>query len=159
MHPASRAWLVRAGHHGERETLALEQSLVLVGWRELDDLSGIKTREGAVALRGGKAWRSCELRLGSDRHGQLVERDGQPPVLRLPIGQLVVSPANILDQGMADDDHPGVAVLLAAAHRPQPRLQPPMIGLNPVVGVPLGAMPSRWQQGPRARSGRSPLGR
>ncbi len=50
MHPASRAWLVRAGRHGERETLALEQSLVLVGWRELDDLSGVKTREDLRVL-------------------------------------------------------------------------------------------------------------
>lgn len=45
MEQPSKAWLVRAGRHGERETLALEQSLVLVGWQELDDLSGIRTRD------------------------------------------------------------------------------------------------------------------
>jgi hypothetical protein len=47
---------------------------------------------------------------------------------------------------MTNNDHPGVAVLVEATHRPQPRLQPPMAGLDPVVGVPLGAMPGRWQQ-------------
>ncbi len=46
---------------------------------------------------------------GSDRHGKLVERDGQPPVRRLPGGQLVVSPPNVLDEGMTNNDHPGVS--------------------------------------------------
>jgi hypothetical protein len=47
--------------------------------------------DGAVALAGAKAWRSRDLCLGSDRHGELIERDGQPPVRRLLSGQLVVS--------------------------------------------------------------------
>lgn len=38
-------WLVRAGKYGEREDLALEKGLAAIGWEELDDLSGIKTRE------------------------------------------------------------------------------------------------------------------
>jgi hypothetical protein len=38
------------------------------------------------------------------------------------------------------------AVLFEAAHRTQPRLQPPVIALDPVVGVLVGAMPCRWQQ-------------
>ena len=57
---------------------------------------------GAVALPGAKAWRSRDLRLGSDRHGELIERDGQPPVRRLLSGQLVMPPSNVLDEGMAD---------------------------------------------------------
>jgi restriction system protein len=47
-----RAWLVRAGRHGERETLALSAGLVLIGWSELPDLSSVQTREGlAETLR------------------------------------------------------------------------------------------------------------
>jgi len=38
-------WLVRAGRHGERETLAIEKSVVVIGWTELPDLSGIHSRE------------------------------------------------------------------------------------------------------------------
>jgi restriction system protein len=43
-------WLVRAGSHGEREELALEQSLAVIGWEELPDLSGVKSREALEAL-------------------------------------------------------------------------------------------------------------
>lgn len=38
-------WLVRAGKYGERENLALEKGLAVIGWEELNDLSGVKTRE------------------------------------------------------------------------------------------------------------------
>jgi restriction system protein len=38
-------WLVRAGRHGERENLALEKGLAVIGWEDLPDLSGVKTRE------------------------------------------------------------------------------------------------------------------
>jgi hypothetical protein len=47
---------------------------------------------------------------------------------------------------MAGDDHPGTAIPLEAAHRSQPCLQAPMVSLDPVVGVPIGAMPRRRQQ-------------
>jgi len=36
-------------------------------------------------------------------------------------------------------------VLLEAAHRTQPRLQPAVVALDAVVGVAVGAMPRRWQ--------------
>jgi hypothetical protein len=77
----------------------------------------------------------CGLHLGSDRHGQLVERHGQPPARHLLSSQLVMAPSNVLDKGMAANEHPGGTVLLEAAHRPWPRLQPVMVGLDPVVGV------------------------
>ena len=53
---------------------------------------------------------------------------------------------NILDEGMTNNDHSGVPVLLQAPHRPQPRLQAPMVALDAVVGIPVGAMPRRWEQ-------------
>src|SRR5829696_10034241 len=57
-----------------------------------------------------------------------------------------MAPSNVLDEGMAANDHPGGTVLLEAAHRPQPRLEAPMICLDPIVGVLVGAMPCKWQQ-------------
>lgn len=45
-----RAWLVRAGRLGERESLALQDSLAVVGWLELPDLSGQDTRESLMEL-------------------------------------------------------------------------------------------------------------
>ena len=49
-------------------------------------------------------------------------------------------------EAMPNDDHPGATVLLEPAHRPQPQLEAPMVGLDPVVGVLVGAVPGRWQQ-------------
>src|SRR5215216_4076655 len=95
--------------------------------------------------------RSCgrlkpQPRSASDRHGELVKRERQPPVRRLLDRQLVMPSTNVLDEGMSGDDHPGAVVLLEAAHRPQPGLEAPVIGLDVVVGVPLSAMPGSWQQ-------------
>lgn len=44
----TRAWLVRAGSHGEREELALREGLAVIGWDELTDLSGHDTRESLM---------------------------------------------------------------------------------------------------------------
>lgn len=38
-------WLVRAGARGEREDLALEKGIAVIGWEELGDLSDVATRE------------------------------------------------------------------------------------------------------------------
>jgi restriction system protein len=43
-------WLVRAGSHGEQEDFALENSVAVIGWDELPDLSGVKTRPEMLAL-------------------------------------------------------------------------------------------------------------
>ncbi len=43
-------WLVRAGRYGEREDLALERGVVVIGWEELPDLSHINSREALQAL-------------------------------------------------------------------------------------------------------------
>jgi len=54
---------------------------------------------------------------------------------------------------------PGVRVLLEAAHRPQPRLQPSMVALNSVVGILLGFDATVPALAPGAPSGTWPLGR
>jgi restriction system protein len=43
-------WLVRAGEHGEQEQAALQHGVAVIGWNELRDLSGIKTREELLQL-------------------------------------------------------------------------------------------------------------
>ncbi|GDY34038.1 CBS domain-containing protein [Gandjariella thermophila] len=46
-----RAWTVRAGREGERESVALEEGLVIAGWEEVNqDLSEIRDREQLRAL-------------------------------------------------------------------------------------------------------------
>lgn len=43
-------WLVRAGRAGEREGLALNQGLAVIGWDELPDLSAVSSRDELEAL-------------------------------------------------------------------------------------------------------------
>ncbi len=38
-------WLIRAGKHGEREQLAQEKNLAIIGWEKLGDLSNLKDRD------------------------------------------------------------------------------------------------------------------
>lgn len=38
-------WLVRAGAHGEQEELALQKGLAVIGWDEVPDLSGVRSRD------------------------------------------------------------------------------------------------------------------
>lgn len=42
-------WLVRSGKYGERESLALESGLAVIGWDNLTDLSSFRTREDLAA--------------------------------------------------------------------------------------------------------------
>jgi hypothetical protein len=61
-------------------------------------------------------------------------------------GQFVVSTANVLDEGVPGQDHSGATIVLETAHRSKPRLQPAMVALDPVVAIPIGAMPASWHQ-------------
>jgi restriction system protein len=44
-----RAWVVRAGEHGEREGAALDEGVLLVGWLGLGDLAEARTRDDIKA--------------------------------------------------------------------------------------------------------------
>ncbi|MFC5953567.1 CBS domain-containing protein [Streptomyces pratens] len=44
-----RAWVVRAGEHGERERTALDEGILLVGWLDLGDLAATRTRDDIKA--------------------------------------------------------------------------------------------------------------
>jgi hypothetical protein len=57
---------------------------------------------------------------GSDRQGEVVERDGQPLAGRHLGRQLIVASPDVLHERMAGNDDPGATVLLESAHRSQP---------------------------------------
>jgi hypothetical protein len=78
----------------------------------------------------------------SDCQGEFVERDRHSPDSPAPQGPArgVASP-EILDEALPGDDHPGAVVLLEATHRSQPRLQPTVVRLDSIVGVPVGSAP------------------
>ena len=84
--------------------------------------------------------------LASDRQGQLVECDRHPPGHRFLDGQFVMATPKVLYEGMSGDHDLGAAILLEPAHRTQPRLETAMVGLDVVVGIPIGAMPRRRKQ-------------
>jgi hypothetical protein len=57
-----------------------------------------------------------------------------------------LSSPKVLDERVPSDHDASVAVLFEAAHRSQPRLHAAMVGVDPGVGVSVGAMPCEWQQ-------------
>ena len=74
-------------------------------------------------MRPTQGMLKTQPRLGSDGHGQLVERNRHTPIRRLLNGQLVVSAANVLDERMPGDDDAGATVLLFTQPRdPNPAL-------------------------------------
>jgi restriction system protein len=83
---APRAWLVRAGRHGEGEALTLEQNMVLIGWQELNDLSKISSRDQLIEVL-----RSTYPDAGS---GRISNWAGQlwAFLARIQLGDLVVLP-------------------------------------------------------------------
>jgi hypothetical protein len=52
-------------------------------------------------------------------------------------GEFVVAAAEVLHECMASGQDPRGPVAFEAAHRPQPRFQPPVICFDRVVRVPL----------------------
>jgi hypothetical protein len=60
--------------------------------------------------------------------------------------EFVVAAAQILDEGVTGTDHTGRAEPLQTVHRPQPGLEPTMIGFDRVIGVLLHDVASAGQQ-------------
>jgi hypothetical protein len=58
--------------------------------------------------------------LALDGQRQLVEGDRHPPVHRAVDGKLVVSSAEVLNEGVPGDHNPSAAVLFEPPHRTQP---------------------------------------
>src|SRR5215211_3631060 len=78
-------------------------------------------------------------------------RRTRPPAFGAPAPppQARTSSSWVLYERMPGDHDSGAAVLLEPAHRAKPCLQPAMVGLDPVAGVSIGAVPGRRQQLPQ----------
>jgi hypothetical protein len=57
-----------------------------------------------------------------------------------------VAAPQVLDEGVPDHDNPGVAVSLEAAHGSESGLEPPVVGLDSIVGVPLNVVERPGQE-------------
>lgn len=79
-------WMVRAGAHGEREDLALENGLAVIGWGGLPDLSPINSREELDSL--------CRETLSESKSKSIINWVGQLWAFRSRIqpGDLVALP-------------------------------------------------------------------
>src|SRR6266511_927470 len=111
------------------------------------DPAGAAAPDPALLRLIGRRHADAEpLAQGSDGQREFVERDRHPLVHWLLAREVVVPTSQVLHEAMPNDDHPGAAVLLEPAHRPQPRLEAAVVALDPVVGVAVGAVPRRWQQ-------------
>jgi hypothetical protein len=76
----------------------------------------------------------------SDDHRELVECCADPVAGWDVGGEFVVAAAEVLDQGMPGGQGPRRPVALQAAHRPEPRFQPPVICFDRVVRIALDGM-------------------
>ena len=101
---------------------------------------------GTVALGKARArWAYPSLQL-SDHEGQFGERVGETS-RRSDIGpEVVQAPAEVLDEGVPADDHPGCSVTLQPSHRSEARLETPVVGLQRIVRVGLRVVEGRREQ-------------
>jgi restriction system protein len=89
------AWVVRAGKYGEQEPIALERSVVTIGWNELPDLSAVQSREALAEL-----YRKAHAGASSQRVGAQV---GQiwAFVSLIQVGDLAVLPLKTAGRAIA----------------------------------------------------------
>ncbi|HEY64972.1 MAG TPA: restriction endonuclease [Caldilineae bacterium] len=79
-------WMVRAGKHGEREDLALEHNIAVIGWDELPDLSPIKAREELRTLLE-QVYPDAKLKTRLNWESQLW-----PFIAEMKVGDLIALP-------------------------------------------------------------------
>ena len=79
-------WLVRAGRYGEREQMAREKNLAIIGWEELPDLSQLKSREALARLLAET--------YPEEKNKTLINWESQlwPFVKSMQVGDLVAMP-------------------------------------------------------------------
>ena len=99
-----KVWMVRAGKYGEREELALENGLAVIGWDELPDLSKDKSREAIREL--------LEESNPAASAGRVTNHAGQlfTFVNRIEEGDLVALPRKNSRNNRAGQDHRAVPV-------------------------------------------------
>jgi hypothetical protein len=62
------------------------------------------------------------------------------------VPNFVETSTEVLDEGMADDDHHGGTVSLQHSHGSKPGFEAPVVGLQRVVGMDLGVMEGLREQ-------------
>jgi hypothetical protein len=82
----------------------------------------------------------------SDGHRELVECCGDPVAGGNVGGEFIVAAAEVLDERVPGRNDPRGPLTFQSAHRPQPRFQSVMVGLDWVVRVPLDGMQRRGDQ-------------
>src|SRR5919199_2529458 len=80
---------------------------------------------------------TCSPRAWSHGAREFGEAGSDPGGGRGLDAKLVVSSTKVLDEGMTGDDYRRSSVGLQAPHRPKPRLEASVVGLDAVVGAPL----------------------
>ena len=78
----------------------------------------------------------------SDGSRKLVEGHAEPVADGTLDGEFVVAAAQVLGEGVPGSQGGG-PVAFQPAHRPQPRFQPAVIGLDRIVRIPLGDVQCR----------------
>jgi hypothetical protein len=82
----------------------------------------------------------------SDDSGEFGERRRDAPVGARIDPEFIVPAAHVLHERVAVHDHAGGAIAHESPHRTQPRLEPAVIGLDPVVRVLLGVVEGGWDE-------------
>lgn len=80
-------WLVRAGQHGEREDIALNNNVAAIGWVDMPDMSRIKSKDELRNLYA-KIYPDKKKNAASNHVGQLWTL-----LKRIEVGDLVVMPS------------------------------------------------------------------
>ena len=96
--------------------------------------------QGTVALAEARARRTQTIGSVQITRGQFSERAGKAGSGQYVGPEIVEAPAEVLDEGVAGDDHPGGTVSLQSSHGAKPGLEPSVAGLQWVVRVDLGVM-------------------
>jgi hypothetical protein len=74
----------------------------------------------------------------SDDVGEFGERGRDATAWVGLDAEFVVPAAHVLHERVTAHDYPRAAIAFEAAHRTQPRFESTMVGLDPIVRVPLG---------------------
>ena len=82
-------WLVRAGRHGEREDIALNNNVAAIGWVEMPDMSDVKTKDELRELYMG-IYPEKKKNAASNHIGQLWTL-----LKRIQPGDLVIMPSKV----------------------------------------------------------------
>jgi len=80
-------WLVRAGKHGEDENTAIEKNMIIVGWTEMPDVSGVQSYEDMKHMHL-KVYPEMSVKAATSHASQLwafTERIKQGDLVVLPL--------------------------------------------------------------------------